>query len=84
LKKIHKSPPFCFYFKYECVSSQGIYVYIGKDKYLCEYFGQNISISTMEYNTIYTGTIICPDCQIICSSLVCWKISQEFLIKFDF
>lgn len=24
----------------------------------------------MEYNTIYSGTILCPDCQVICGSLV--------------
>ena len=45
-----------------------MYIHIGKEKYLCEYSGQNLSIATMEYNTIYVGTILCPECQVICGS----------------
>ncbi len=76
-----KSLSACFvFFKYECVSSVGIYVHIGKEKYLCEYSGQNLSISTIDSNIVYIGTIICPDCQIICGSLVCyWKF--QFSLK---
>lgn len=67
------------FFQYECVSSKGIYVHIGKEKYLCEYSGQNLSISTMEYNTIYVEKIICPDCQVICGTRVCFR---DFFLHF--
>ncbi len=67
------------FFQYECVSSKGIYVHIGKEKYLCEYQGENLTITATGYSSIYVGSIICPDCQIICGSLVCFDILYEFL-----
>ncbi|CAF5202145.1 unnamed protein product [Rotaria magnacalcarata] len=57
----------CYHF--ECISSKGFYINIGKDQYLCEYQGQNVTILSAEYDSVYAGTIICPDCQIICGSL---------------
>jgi hypothetical protein len=57
-------------FKFQCVASQGIYVFVGNDKYLCEYHGQNITILTEHNNSIHIGTIVCPDCQMICGSIV--------------
>ncbi|CAF3448418.1 unnamed protein product, partial [Rotaria socialis] len=57
----------CYHF--ECISSKGFYINIGKDKYLCEYRGQNVTILSAEHDSVYAGTIICPDCQIICGSL---------------
>jgi len=66
IRRVHLQAAGCYQF--ECVSSKGIYIHIGKEKYLCEYQGQNLTIISMEYNSIYVGSIICPDCQIICGS----------------
>ncbi|CAF4022360.1 unnamed protein product [Rotaria sp. Silwood1] len=68
-KKRPVTPQAAGCYQFECISSKGIYVRIGKEKYLCEYQGQNLTIVTAEYDSIYVGTIICPDCHIICSSL---------------
>ncbi|CAF1133400.1 unnamed protein product [Adineta ricciae] len=56
-------------YQFECVSSRGIYVHIGQERYLCEYSGQNITLIMSENNSIYVGSIICPDCQIMCGSM---------------
>ena len=66
---------FIVFFQVECISYIGFYIYIGKEKYLCEYQGQNLTVLTTEYDSIYVGSIICPDCQIICGSLVCFNIN---------
>ncbi|CAF3626894.1 unnamed protein product [Adineta steineri] len=68
-KKRRIAPQVAGCYQFECVSNEGIYVHIGKEKYLCEYLGQNITIVASQYNSIYSGSIICPDCQIICGSL---------------
>ncbi|CAF1298982.1 unnamed protein product [Rotaria sordida] len=68
-------------YQFECISSKGIYVHIGKEKYLCEYQGQNLTIITIEYGSIYVGTIICPDCQIICGSLKNFQCPSEININ---
>ncbi|CAF3862207.1 unnamed protein product, partial [Rotaria sp. Silwood1] len=64
-------------YEFECISYKGFYVYIGKEKYLCEYQGQNLTIITAEYDSVYVGTIICPDCQIICGSLNNFQCPSE-------
>ncbi|CAF4808296.1 unnamed protein product, partial [Rotaria sp. Silwood1] len=64
-------------YEFECISYKGFYVYIGKEKYLCEYQGQNLTIITAEYDAVYVGTIICPDCQIICGSLNNFQCPSE-------
>jgi len=68
-------------YEFECVSSKGIYVHIGPDKYLCEYHGQNLSIITMEFNSIYLGSIRCPDCQVICGSLKNFQCPSSSIIE---
>lgn len=68
-RKRRISPQAAGCYQYECVSSEGVYVHIGREKFLCQHTGQNISLVTMEHNTIYSGTILCPDCQVICGSL---------------
>ncbi|CAF0990282.1 unnamed protein product [Didymodactylos carnosus] len=55
-------------YQFECVESEGIYIHVGNDKYHCEYAEQNITIQSIEYQSIYVGSIICPQCEIFCGT----------------